>query len=247
MWPRGWTIKAWMGVVQRSWNNETNVAASLHSLSYSLQLWNKSVFGNIFQRKRRMLRCLEGMQAALARSPTTALLKLEDKLRNDLNGTQRQEESIWMQKLHLDWLHLGDRNTRFFHTSMIIHCRRNKVDCLQDEAGTWVFDQTHLKDMAVAFYSGLFRYDVQALVPFSRGSFPPLLPSKLDLLQAHCNEEEVLCAIREMGPFHAPGPDGFQACFFQRTWTTTGQAVTSMVQKLLAGGNLPDGIVDVLQ
>lgn len=95
-------------IVQESWSPESTIQENLQQLSLSLQHWNKYTFGNIFQRKRRLTRRLEGIQTCLARHPTAALLKLEEKLRLELNETLRQEEILWMQKSRVQWLRLGD-------------------------------------------------------------------------------------------------------------------------------------------
>lgn len=54
-----------------------------------------------------------------------------------------------MQKSHMDWLRYEDQNTKFFHTSTLARRRRNKIEMLQDESGTWVEDCEALMDMAV--------------------------------------------------------------------------------------------------
>lgn len=36
-----------------------------------------------------------------------------------------------MQKSHVDWLGMSDKNTKFFHTSTLIKRRRNRVEMLK--------------------------------------------------------------------------------------------------------------------
>lgn len=59
-------------------------------------------------------------------------------------------ETLWMQKSRVDWLWLGDCNTKFFHTATMVRRRRNRVEALKDETGSWVEDATELKNMALA-------------------------------------------------------------------------------------------------
>ena len=36
------------------------------------------------------------------------------------------------------WIVLGDRNTKYYHTSTIVRRKRNKIEMLKDEDGRWV-------------------------------------------------------------------------------------------------------------
>lgn len=100
--------------------------------------------------------------------------------------------------------------------------------------------------MAISFYSTLFTTSQSDRVQLSRGHFPLIPPDKLLLLQALCTHDEVTKAIQAMSPHKSPGPDGFSAGFFQRTWETTGQSVTQMVKQVLNGGDLPTGLAEAL-
>lgn len=83
---------------------------------------------------------LEGTQHALAVSPSLGLLMLEEKLRTELNETLHQEEVLWMQKSIINWLRLGEKNIRFFHTTTLVRRRRNHIGSLRDEHGQWRTD-----------------------------------------------------------------------------------------------------------
>jgi len=60
-----------------------------------------------------------------------------------------------------------------------------------------------------------------------------------DLLTREYSEVEIHEALSVMGSTKSPGPDGFNACFFQRYWHIVGKDVTSPVQSILTGGGLP--------
>ncbi|KAJ7015484.1 hypothetical protein NC653_004701 [Populus alba x Populus x berolinensis] len=53
----------------------------------------------------------------------------------------KDEESFFKQKSRVQWLHLGDQNTNFFHKSLLHRQVRNRVHCLQDEDGNIIHDQ----------------------------------------------------------------------------------------------------------
>lgn len=64
--------------------------------------WNKSHFGNIFAKKRRIMARLDDIQRALAIRPLDSLVELERKLQADLNCVLCQEEELWALKSRLN-------------------------------------------------------------------------------------------------------------------------------------------------
>lgn len=64
--------------------------------------WNKSHFGNIFAKKRRIMARLDDIQRALAIRPLDSLVELERKLQADLNCVLCQEEKLWALKSRLN-------------------------------------------------------------------------------------------------------------------------------------------------
>lgn len=76
-----------------------------------------------------------------------------------------------MQKSHVDWLRLGDKNTKYFHTSTTVQKGRNKIEALQNEAGAWINGSEGLKNMAVQYYKELSSSDVAAGSDFITSSF----------------------------------------------------------------------------
>lgn len=116
-----------------------------------------------------------GVQRNLAQRSPAGLLKLESKLKQEWNDILFQEEILWMQKSRVSWLHLGDKNTKFFDTTTIIRRRRNQIESLQDGDGTWISDQTKIKEMVSKLYSKLLISDPEALGTFSMVLFPPKL------------------------------------------------------------------------
>lgn len=96
------------------------------------------------------------------------------------------------------------------------------------------------------FFSTLFTASSSNSSILPRGLFPPISEDKLSLLQAPCTGEEVSKAFKDSSPHKDPGPDGYHAAFFHKTWPVTGPKVTMMVQHVLEGGELPIGLAEVL-
>lgn len=83
-----------------------------------LKIWNRDVYGNLFHTKRRYEARLMGIQKALEAMPSRFLGNLEDKLVQEYGNVLRQEETLWRQRNHLNWLAEGERNSRLFHKSL---------------------------------------------------------------------------------------------------------------------------------
>lgn len=84
-------------LVQRFWCDRGRVPLMdiMQQFCTTLSTWNKHVFGNIFERKRRLRARLLGLQRTLYHQNSKQLRLLETSLRKDLDATLAQEESLW--------------------------------------------------------------------------------------------------------------------------------------------------------
>lgn len=226
----------WM---EKEWVYEEGLMESLNKFSEKLIAWNRDVFGSIIRRKKRVNKRLEGVTRALEMKPTVGLLELERRLEKEWAEVLRQEEVLWMQQSRVDWLRLGDSNTKFFHTTTLVRRRRNKVRMLKDEFGQWVEDAERLKNLAVDYYDHLFKSENKECGELISGRFPNVGEEIKMEMQAETSEEDIRRALRGMAPYKAPGPDGYQVVFFKETWAITGSATTSFVKGIMEGGDIP--------
>lgn len=87
---------------------------------------------------------------------------------------------------------------------------------LKGEDGNWVDDMEALKELAVRFYSDLFRMDSSAGGDFIIGAFPSVEAGEWESMKREVTVEEMKRDLSGMGSYKAPGPDGFQAIFIRR-------------------------------
>lgn len=66
----------------------------------------------------------------------------------------------------------------------------------------------------------------------TRISFPPIGVEASLKLSEPLQDGEVKRALFQMGPWKAPGPDGFPAGFYQHSWSMVAQSVCSFVQDI---------------
>nr|POE62303.1 putative ribonuclease h protein [Quercus suber] len=108
----------------------------------------------------------------MAERPSSFLIILEEQLQADLLNVMNQEEELWSLKSHVNWMLQGDRNTSFYHVSMLIRRKRNKILNLKDsqgnpgmasgggilcsESGTWIKAFTRKIGIATSFVAELW-------------------------------------------------------------------------------------------
>lgn len=101
-----------------------------------------TIFGDIFQRKKRLLKRLNGIAHAMADAPNEYLCGLENTLLQEYTLVLEQEEQYWRQKSRIQWFKHGDKNSKFFHLPTMTRRCRNKVEGLFDADGCWRTDES---------------------------------------------------------------------------------------------------------
>lgn len=139
-----------------SWNGEISTPEALRDLRLKLKKWNRDVFGDIQKRKDALMKKIKITQELLDTHPTDALLVEEEGLIKELETILQQEEVLWFQKSREKWIELGDRNTKYFHTSTVIRRRKNRIEALKDDDGRWIVDSSDLEKLVVEYYKRLY-------------------------------------------------------------------------------------------
>nr|KYP72147.1 LINE-1 reverse transcriptase isogeny [Cajanus cajan] len=86
--------------------------------------------------------------------------------------------------------------------------------------------------MVTEFYKQLFE-DPGGYEPYClSNSFPELSPKDRSMLSTPITQLEIVEALKRMGGLKAPGPDGFQALFFQTQWSTVGTTMCKLLQDI---------------
>ncbi|XP_028089245.1 uncharacterized protein LOC114289680 [Camellia sinensis] len=132
----------------QSWSNPTNPYTNCVSdFKDRVSLWNKTTFGNIFLRKKRLAARILGVQKSLDSVSNPFFLDLEKSLINDYNGILKMEEDFWALKARINYTLDGDRNTKFFHASVLSHRRRNKIFALKNSNNSWLYEEGQIKEV----------------------------------------------------------------------------------------------------
>ena len=232
--------------VYENWKTTAPVVPFLREFASKLQKWNREEFYNIFRKKSELWARLEGVQSILASGRQSHLVKLEAKLRREMDDVLNEEELLWFQKSRMEAIKDGDRNTRYFHLSTLMRRRRNRIDTLMDSSGNWIHEEAQVKGLISQYWNALFQEDGETTHRNGLlwGCFPNIPAEDMEKISRPFTSCEVVAALKDMQPFKAPGPDGFQPIFFQRFWEVVQPNVTQLVKDVLEGRDFPTGLND---
>lgn len=161
-------------------------------------------------------------------------------LKQELMKAHREEEIYWWQKSKDKWLHRGDKNSRFFHNSVKAARGRNTIDKLTNAAGVEVFTEAAKGEVALEYFSGLFKSSNPAPLTTWFGDMQPRVTDQMNVeLMRPVSAKEIKEAMFSINPSKAPGPDGMSAIFFQKFWTTIEAQVVREVKRFFLYGILP--------
>jgi len=152
----------------------------------------------------------------------------------------KEEESFFKQKSRIQWLQLGDKNTKFFHNSLLHRQARNKIHSLMDDAGNIIQDQRELGRMATEYFQNLLSSDHGQLVEDVHLLFSNTIsaPSSTALSLPITNEE-IKAALFSIPDNKAAGPDGFNGLFFKKSWHIIGVDFTAAVRFFFSYNYMP--------
>ncbi|XP_058211806.1 uncharacterized protein LOC131323991 [Rhododendron vialii] len=98
------------------------------------------------------------------------------------------EESFKKQKSRVQWLSLGDQNSRFFHQKLKSHCSRSKILSLIDGSSTRLIDPEAIKGEILGYYMGLLGTPFaqkEIVKNYPREGGNPRCAIKMDLMKAY--------------------------------------------------------------
>ncbi|KAG6643272.1 hypothetical protein CIPAW_09G198500 [Carya illinoinensis] len=110
------------------WTYDPTNHGKLKAPKTTFKLWNQISFGNIPNEIKKLNQAPHKIQT---QEPSQIPDNLENDLKEQLNEMLKKEESLWIQKSRITWLTTTDLNTKFFHTSTIVRCRRNNIESLK--------------------------------------------------------------------------------------------------------------------
>lgn len=219
--------------VHNSWRLGSTWSDNITRFTETLIGWNKRVFGNIFQRKKRILSRLEGINKKLMEGETPRLLSIKGSLWQEYTTILHEEEAYWFQQARSNWICLGDRKTRFFHSSTLAKRIRKKIEAMLDSNGNWVYDDKELQVLVTNFFQSLYTSVSLNHDSFlaTTNNFPVLQDEISTGLTSPISFEETTRALFQMGNYKAPGSDGIHAMFYKSKWDVVGPIIYGCIRE----------------
>lgn len=243
-------INAWVGLqgfknaVNEAWATPVQgcpMRKLMHKLSLvkrSLIFWNKHKIGDLIDNAENKRRYATDILNLLAAKPDDVDLQaLAKNAKSEAIKASAAEENIIRQKSRIQWLKLGDQNTKFFYTSLRIRRSRNKIKALTIN-GEHSTNTDAIKSHIVDTFEDLFNRPIGLAIWLDEWALP-----MLDRYQAAnlCNEfnvKDVEDVVFSASIDKAPGPDGFGASFYQSMWTTVKEDVCKAVLNFFQTGKI---------
>jgi hypothetical protein len=152
----------------------------------------------------------------------------------------KDEESIFKQRSKVHWLQLGDKNTKFFHNSLLHRQVRNRVHSLQDDAGHVFTDPQGMGKLASTYYENLLTAPQPPIHGDAMHAFTNRISdeSRSSLLLP-ITDDEIKSALFSIPDNKSPGPDGYNAFFFKHCWSIIGAEFIAAVRYFFTTSSMP--------
>ncbi|KAL8143934.1 hypothetical protein V2J09_016966 [Rumex salicifolius] len=179
-----WTLHPqFMPFVESKWQRSSSTITALSNLKTDLQGWNREVFGNLQYIKDKLFRRIEGVERALANGAPTRLLKLQNRLKEELEDVLQQEEVLWFQK-----------------------SRKNGLKGVTGIQPFFMLVPLFVVDGTTLLYTLPSTNMINA--PLPHGGFPRIDSGDLLALLQPFSDDEIWNGVKGMGAHKAPGIDG---------------------------------------
>ncbi|XP_019160720.1 PREDICTED: uncharacterized protein LOC109157274 [Ipomoea nil] len=177
-------------------------------MAVALNEWNRNtvVCGQYFPQKKRRISRINCVQRNLTINARPDLLKLERKLRVELDEILYQEELIWFKRSREDWIVSGDRSTHYYHIATTVKNNTTRIKALRNDEGLLIIDDLQVRNLIREYFVRLFTEDSGPISQESfHGHFPTVSEAEWEVINDPFTKVEVKHAMFDMPLCRFPG------------------------------------------
>ncbi|XP_057982278.1 uncharacterized protein LOC131167491 [Malania oleifera] len=162
------------------------------------------------------------------------------KKKREASRTIEASRMFFAQIAKAKYLKECDKGTTFFHALMRRNVSRNYIVAVKKCNGAPIVSQQQVVEEFLGFYMELLGKEVptKSIDPrtISRGKV--LNDSQATQMTLPVLDEEIKSAVFNIGDMKSPGPDGYSACFFKKSWNIVGKEFSLAVKDFFETGKL---------
>ena len=130
-----------------------SIRDALKEMMQRLRVWSKENFGHIISDIEKLRTELVDLQLHVADRTTIRqeMFQLDELL--------YCEEMLWLQCSRITWIKEGERNTSYLHRRAVWRARRNYIQRLRHDDGTWSSTPSDMELMATSYFKEVFMKD----------------------------------------------------------------------------------------
>ncbi|GJY94750.1 sodium/hydrogen exchanger 6 [Tanacetum coccineum] len=148
------------------------------------------------------------------------------------------DERFLRKKSKIEWLNAGDSNTAYFHKIVKSKCVHNRIEMVRDSSNVLHEGNTVISAF-VSHYEQFLGLEGTTTPLDDHGLFSRVLSDhNADFMVREVSDSEIKGALFSIGDDKPPGPDGFNAAFFKKSWDIVGDEVTIAIRDFFSNGKL---------
>ncbi|KAL0287958.1 UNVERIFIED_CONTAM: hypothetical protein Sangu_2668400 [Sesamum angustifolium] len=144
----------------------------LYRLKDHMKQWNRDIFGNVFSLVDQAKAAANEAEKQFDRLPSEANLINLNRQNAALVHALNLESEFWRQKSNCKWLEAGERNTKFFHSSVKKKRLKSRISKVIDNQQE-ITDSAQIKGSAVHFFGSILYDGFAAVTDFFSGTPMP--------------------------------------------------------------------------
>lgn len=218
------------------------LCSMLRKLKQALKTLNKNTVGDVTVKSIEAKAALVDRQRLLDRQPLDASLRMQEKeLMSSYTMALQTEKDFLRQKSRVQWLKAGDRNSSYFFKAINGRRNRSKILSITGKDGSLIEGHTQVKSKAIRHFQNI----LGSSMPSRHGSCSlrnvidkHISNDQADFMSREVTNDEIREVCFSLHPNKAPGPDGYNAHFFKKTWHIVGDDVISAIEEFFCSGLL---------